>query len=187
MLSHADLKGGTRIIVDGEPYEVLEALPMKKAQRRVVIQSKLKNLLTGTISEKNFHQGDNFEEAEISKFDARFLYMHRDRFFFCNVDDPSQRFDLGSNQVGVGSRFLKPSQVVEGIKFENKIINIELPIKVQLKVIDAPPGIKGNRSQGGTKPVTVETNAIVNVPLFVEAGETIEINTESGEYVRRVE
>lgn len=187
MLTHADLKSGIRVIIDGEPYEVIEAMPMKKAQRRVVIQSKLKNLLTGTISERNFHQGDNFKEAEIAKFDVRFLYTHKNRYFFCDAKDSSKRFDLGVEQIGQGVKFLKPSQIVEGMQFEDRIVNVALPIKVQLKVTDAPPGIKGDRSQGGTKPVTVETNAIVNAPLFVEAGDIIEINTESGEYVRRIE
>ena len=187
MLSHSDLKGGVKIIIDNEHYEVLEAMPLKKAQRRVVIQSRLKNLLSGSISERNFHQGDTFEEAEIFKFEARFLYSHHGRFFFCDVKNPSVRFDFEEKQIGGSSRFLKPNQVVEGVKFEEKIISVVLPIKVQLKVMDAPPGIKGDRSQGGTKPVTVETNTLINVPLFVEAGDIIEINTETGEYVKRIE
>jgi len=91
------------------------------------------------------------------------------------------------NIIGEGSKFLKPNQILTGIKFQEKIINIVLPIKVQLKVIEAPPGVKGERAQAGTKPVTLETGATINVPLFIETGDIIEVNTETGEYVRRVE
>jgi len=126
-------------------------------------------------------------KKQLSKFKAKFLYSHQDKFFFCEEANPSHRFDLAESQIGLGSRFLKPGQILEGIIFNKKVINISLPIKVQLKVIEAPPGVKGERAQAGTKIVTLETGAIVNVPLFIEAGDIIEINTQTGEYVRRVE
>jgi len=187
MLTHTDLKKGVKIILEGEPYEILEARPLKLAQRRVVIQTKIKNLITGALFERNFHQGETFEEAELSKFEAKFLYSHRGSFFFCQKDNPSYRFNLTESQIGRGSRFLKAGQIVEGIIFNKKVINISLPIKVQLKVIEAPPGIKGERAQPGTKTITLETGAKINVPLFIEEGEIIEVNTETGEYVRRIE
>ncbi len=106
---------------------------------------------------------------------------------FCKEDNPSFRFELPKEVIGQASQFLKPNQVVEGMQFGGKIINISLPIKVQLKVVEAPPGVKGERAQAGTKQVTLETGAIANAPLFIETGDIIEINTETGEYVRRVE
>jgi len=187
MLTHTDLKKGAKIILDGQPYEVLEAAPMKKAQRRVVIQTKIKNLITGNVFERNFHQGDVFETAEIEKFEAKFLYFHKDSYFFCEKDNPAKRFDLERELLGEAVRFLKPNQIVEGVQLGNKIINISLPIKIQLKVIEAPPGIKGDRAQGGTKIVTLETGAKINVPLFIEERNIIEVNTETGEYVKRIE
>ncbi|PIU98173.1 elongation factor P [Candidatus Wolfebacteria bacterium CG03_land_8_20_14_0_80_40_12] len=187
MLSHTDLKKGVRIILDKEPYEVLEARPMKKAQRRPVIQSRVKNLITGSVFEQNFQQGDVFEEAELLKLKAKFLYIRRDRYFFCEENNPSKRFDLNSEQLGVQTKFLKANQIVEALIFNEKVINISIPIKTQLKVTEAPPGIKGDRAQGGTKIATLETGVQVAVPLFVATGDTIEINTETGEYVRRVE
>jgi elongation factor P len=187
MLMHNDLKKGVRIIIDGEPYEVLESAPLKKAQRRVVIQSRIKNLITGNVLSRNFHQGDVFEEAEIVKFMAKFLYSHREKFVFAKEEKPSERFELTKEQIGQQSRFLKPDQIVEGFAFEGKIINISLPIKIQLRVIQAPPGERGGRAQAGTKQVILETGVAISAPLFVESGDLIEINTETGEYVRRVD
>ena len=187
MLTHSDLKKGVRIIIDGEPYEVLETNPLKKAQRQVVIQTKIKNLITENVLSQNFHQGDVFEEAELLKFKAKFLYSHREKFFFCKEDNPSHRFDFNQEQIGFAAQFLKPNQIVEALEFNGRIINIALPIKIQLKVKEAPPGVKGDRAQGGNKTVALETGTKINVPLFIEEGNIIEINTESGEYVRRVE
>jgi len=186
MLSHSELKKGVKIILEGDPYEVLQAQPLKKAQRRVIVQTKVRNLVTGNVFSRNFHQGETFEEAELEKFKAKFLYSHRGRYFFCKEDMPSERFDLSEEQIGSQARFLKPNQVVEADVFEDKIINVSLPIKIQLKVTEAPPGIKGDRAQGGTKIVTLETGAKIACPLFIEKGNTIEVNTETGEYVRRI-
>jgi elongation factor P len=186
MLSHSELKKGVKIILDGEPYEVLEARPLKKAQRRVVIQTKVRNLITGNVFDRNFHQGDVFEEAELQKFKAKFLYFHRGRYYFCEEDNPSHRFDLSEEQIGPQTKFLKPNQIVEAIVFEEKVISISLSIKIQLKVTEAPPGVRGDRAQGGTKVVTLETGAKVAAPLFIKEGDIIEVNTETGEYVRRI-
>lgn len=186
MLSHTDLRVGTRFILDNQPYEVLEAMAMKMAQRRPVIQSKIKNLLTGKVLERNFQQGDMFEEAELIKISVKYLYNNKRNFFFCEKKDPSKRFSFTEEQIGAGAKFLKPNEVMDGIVFNDKIINVAIPIKVQLKVKEAPPGVKGDSAQGGTKSVVLESGAKINVPLFIEEGNVIEINTESGEYVRRV-
>ena len=186
MLTHTDLKKGVKIILDSEPYEISEAQPLKKAQRRVVIQTKIRNLITGNVFDRNFHQGDTFEEAELSKFEAKYLYSHRDRYFFCEKENPSKRFNLGLKQIGPPAKFLKPNQIVEAMIFKEKVINISLPIKIQLKVIEAPPGLKGDRAQAGTKMVTLETGAKINAPLFIQEGDILLINTQTGEYVRRI-
>jgi len=187
MLNYFDLRKGVKFMLDGQPYEVLEFQQMYKAQDMVVAKTKIKNLLTGNTVEKNFHQGDSFEEAEMEKIDMKFLYSHRGKFGFCEANDPSKRFELTAEQIGDAAKFLKSNQVITGVKFEGKIINILLPIKVNLEVTEAPPGIKGNSAQGGTKTVTLETGAEINVPLFIETGDIVEVNTETGEYVRRVE
>lgn len=187
MLTYSDLRKGVRILIDGEPYEVLDSNPMKKAQRRVVMQTKLKSLLTGNALERNFHQGDVFEEAELSKLSSKYLYNHRGRYFFCEEANPSKRFDLGEELLGSQAKFLKPNEIVDAVIFNEKVVSISLPIKTQLKVTEAPPGIKGDSAQGGSKIVTLETGVQVSVPLFVEEGDVIEVNTETGQYTRRIE
>jgi elongation factor P len=199
MLSHTDLKKGVMIIIDNQPYEVLEATPQRYAQRKLMIQTKLKNLVTGNVISQTVHQGENFEEAEISKIKAKFLYTHPDRkspisngasqdkFFFCEEQNPANRFDLTKEQIGEVSKYLKPNTILDALVFQEKVINVLLPIKIQLKVTEAPPGVKGERAQAGTKTVTLETGAQINVPLFIEQDDIIELNTETGEYVKRME
>jgi len=204
MLSHNDLKKGIRLILDDQPYEVLDSSFVFKGRGSSIVQTKIKNLITGGVFSKTFHTGESFEEAEIEKIKVKFLYSHRDKFFFCEERNPSitelpkeakvkkrftssTRFELPKETIGQSYVFLKPNEIVEGLQFEGKIINIILPIKVQLKVVEAPPGIKGDRAQGGTKTITLETGAQINVPLFVETGDIIEVNTEKGEYVKRIE
>jgi len=187
MLSFSEIKKGVKIIFDGEPYEVLEARHMKKARGQAVLQTKVKNLISGNLLSRNFSQSETFEEAELSRFEAKFLYYHRGQYFFSEKNDPSKRFNLSEEQIGETTQFLQPDQIVEGLVFKEKVINIALPIKVNLKVTAAPPGVKGERAQSGTKQVTLETGAKINVPLFINRGDIIEINTEKGEYVRRVE
>lgn len=186
MLTYYELRKGTQFILDGEPYEVLEFRQMQKAQDVVVAQTKLRNLITGRVIEKNFHMGDVFEEAELEKVNVKFIYSHRGKYVFCETDKPSQRFELTEEQIGKQKNFLKPNQILMGIKFNEKIINISLPIKIQLRVKEAPPNFKGNTAQGGTKTIILETGAKIQAPLFIETGDVIEINTETGEYVRRI-
>ena len=187
MLTYSDLKKGVQIILEGEPYEILESSPLKKAQRRVVIHARIKSLINGKVLEKNFHQGDTFKEADIQKKEVKFLYSHHDKFVFSEKDNPLRRFELKGKEIGGFSKFLKPGQPLEIVEFKNRVINVSLPIKINLRVVEAPPGIKGNRAEGGTKQVTLETGAKINAPLFIKEGDIIEINTESGEYVRRFE
>ncbi len=186
MLSYFDLRKGAQFVLEGQPYEVLEFKQMGKAQDVVVAQTKIKNLINGKVLPRSFHQSDTFEEANIEKFQAKFIYTHRGRFVFSDVDNSANRFELVQEQIGESVQFLKQNQIVDGLKFQGKIINIALPIKVQLLVKDAPPGLKGNTAQGGTKAVTLETGATLQVPLFIESGDILEVNTETGEYAKRV-
>ncbi|MDP2641399.1 MAG: elongation factor P [Candidatus Yanofskybacteria bacterium] len=187
MLSYFDLRRGVRFIYEGQPYEVLEFRQMGKAQHVVVAQTKIRNLLTGNVFERNFHKAETFEEADIEKVPVKFIYERRGVYVFAEEENPSRRFEMDKEKIGEQVKFLKPNEIVEGLRFQGEIINVTLPIKVQLKVAEAPPGIKGDRSQGGTKTVVLETGASVNVPLFIEQDDLVEINTETGEYARRVQ
>ncbi|HCC59989.1 MAG: hypothetical protein A2402_02150 [Candidatus Staskawiczbacteria bacterium RIFOXYC1_FULL_37_43] len=186
MLTHTDLKKGVQFILDGQPWEVLEAQLSKMAQRRPVIQSKIKNLLDGRVLERNFQQGDVFQEADLEKREIKFIYQNRGEYFFSEPNNPSKRFSFTEAQIGIQAKYLKPNEIVTGIVFEEKIINFVLPIKVQLKVKESAPGVKGDRAQGGTKEAVLESGAIIQVPLFIEQGDIIEVNTETGQYVKRV-
>lgn len=186
MLNYNDLKPGTVFILSGQPYQVLEFNFLRMQQRKPVAQTKIKNLINGKIIDRTFHQSESFKEAEIERQKVKYLYSHRDCFFFCYEDNPKQRFDLSQEQIGDLARYLKPNVLIEAIIFNGKIINISLPIKMDFLVIEAPPSIKGNTAQGGTKVVTLETGVKINVPLFIKQGDIIKINTQTGQYVERV-
>jgi elongation factor P len=186
MLNFNQLERGIMIVIDGQPYEILETSHMFKGRGHSVLQVKLKNLITGNVISRTFHPSDAFEEAEISKSEAKFIYNHRGKFVFSEMENACLRFELTEEQVGDSSKFLKANQIVEILKFKDKIINISIPIKIQLKVVEAPPGVKGERSEAGTKLIVLETGAQINAPLFIEQGDIIEINTDTNEYVRRV-
>jgi elongation factor P len=186
MLTHTDLKKGVEFIYLDQPWVVLEAALLKMAQRRPVIQSKIKNLIDGKVQEINFQQGDMFDEADLQKKEIKFLYQSKGQYWFCEIKDPSKRFFFTEAQIGTQAKYLKPNEVVTGIVFNERIINFKLPIKVQLKIKESPPGIKGDRAQGGTKEAILESGAVMQVPLFIEEGDVIEINTETETYVKRV-
>lgn len=185
MLSVNDLKVGTTFVLDGAPYQVLEAQHLKMAQRRPVMQTKLRNLITGNVQNRQFAQSDMFAEADIERKPIKFIYNHRDKFIFSEISDPSKRFELSEDIIGEQVKFLKPNFEIDAFYFEGKIINVALPIKAQYKVLETPPGVKGNTVSGGTKTATIEGGAQIQVPLFVNEGETIVVNTQTGLYIER--
>lgn len=187
MLSYFDLRRGIQFVLEGQPYEVLDFRQMGKAQDVVVAQTKIKNLINGKVLTRNFHQGDMFEPAEVERMQAKFIYGHRGKFVFTPLNNPANRFELSEEQLGDVTKFLRPNEEVQGLIFKEKIVNISLPIKVQLKVVEAPPSIRGDTAQGGSKAVTLETGAVIQAPLFIEMNDVIEVNTETEEYIRRVE
>lgn len=187
MLTYNDLRKGTIFVLDGEPYEVLEYAFLRMQQRKPVAKTKILNLLNGKIVERNFHQNETFEEAEIDKEPIKYIYNHRDEYWFTAKNDPSKRFSLTETLLGSKARFLKPNSEVVAFKFGDKIMKIDIPIKMDLKVKETQPGIKGDTAQGGSKPAILETGAKVTVPLFVNVGDVVRINTETGDYVERME
>lgn len=185
MLSYSELKKGSRIVIEKQPYEIIEASTMFKGRGSSVLQTKIKNLITGNVISKTVRSTDSFEEADIKKIKNKFIYSNKGKFFF-QREDNSKRFELSDKILGETILFLKPNESIDAIEFQEEIINISLPVKVNLKVIEAPPGIKGDRSQAGTKVIILETGAKINAPLFIKEGDMIEVNTETREYVRRI-
>jgi elongation factor P len=186
MLGMNDLRAGVFFIFEGQPFVVLESHHLRMQQRRPVMQTKIKNIINGKIVERNFQQSDKFEEADIQKREVKFIYNHRDEYWFHHKGSPADRFQLQKEFLGDAIKFLKPNTEVEALTFNDEIINITLPIKLDFKVTEAPPSIKGDTASGGVKQITIETGAIVNAPLFIEQGDTIRINTHTGEYAERV-
>ncbi|OHA39928.1 MAG: hypothetical protein A3G59_01430 [Candidatus Taylorbacteria bacterium RIFCSPLOWO2_12_FULL_47_20] len=173
------------IILDGEPYVVMDAHIFRMQQRKPVNQTKLKNLISGRVVEHTFQQSDKAREAELEKKDAKYLYNNRGEWWFCETNNPSKRFEIEATMIGNQGKFLKANSLVKLIKFGEQIIGVDMPIKVELKVTEAPPAIKGDTAKGGSKVITLETGATINAPLFINEGETIVVNTETGEYVER--
>ena len=186
MLDYSEITKGKYIVYEGGPYEVMDAHVFRKQQRKPVNAVKLRNMITGKITEPSFHVSDKAEEAEIDKREVKYLYNNKGEFWFCDPKDPSKRFQIEETLIGNASQFIKTNTVVTALEFKGNIIGMKLPIKVELKVTESHPAVKGNTAQGGTKQVVVETGATVNVPMFIKEGEIIRINTETGEYTERV-
>lgn len=186
MFEYNEITERKYIVMDGAPFEVLSSHVFRKQQRKPVNQTKLKNLITGKVTEYSFHQSEKAEKADIATKDVMYLYNNKGEWWFCEPDNRSVRMQFSADVVGPQGKFLKENMVVSALTFNDDIIGLTLPIKVDLKVVEAPPGTKGNTAQGGTKQVVLETGATVNTPLFIKEGEVIRINTETGEYVERV-
>jgi len=187
MLSYNELKPGTFIILDGKPWEVLEYEFLRMQQRKPVSKVKIRNMITGTVQDRTFHQNDSIEEAEIEKKSLKYLYSHRGEYWFCYSDNPSKRFKMEEARLSGQVAYLKPDMILTALTFAGEIVGIKLPIKAEYKVVEAPPAVKGDTAAGGNKTVVIESGAKVNVPLFINSGDIIRINTETGSYVERVE
>ncbi len=186
MLAYNDVKPGVAVLVDGEPYLCTWNNIMKKQQRRPVNQTKLRHLIKGNSIEYSFQQSDKLEEAEIETRPAVFIYERGGEWFFHDAEDKSKRFTVTDQAIGDSGKFLKGNTPVDTLWFNDALFRVKLPIKVELKVIEAPPNTRGNTAQGGDKVVTLETGATLTVPMFIKEGDVIRINTETGEYVERV-
>jgi len=187
MLEYNEILPKKFILLDGAPYEVLDAHVFRKQQRKPVNQTKLRNVLTGKVTEAAFHVSDKVEEADLSLKPAKYLFANRGEFWFCDPSNPADRFELLADVIGPAGQFLKPNSIVDALVFDEKMISLRIPIKVDLLVKEAPPAVRGNTAQGGTKQITLETGATVQAPLFVNEGDIVRINTETGTYVERVD
>lgn len=187
MLEYNEILPKRVILLDGQPYEVLDAHVFRKQQRKPVNQTKLRHLITGKVTEQAFHVSEKVEEAELSTRTVKYLYQNRGEWWFCAENNPGDRFKLAEETIGTGGQFMKPNMLVEALVFNDEIIAIRLPIKMELVVKEAPPAVKGNTAQGGSKQITLETGATLNAPLFINEGDVVRINTTTGEYVERVD
>lgn len=175
------------IIFDNEPYVVLASHVFRKQQRKPVNITKLKSLISGRVVEQTFHQNETAEEADIESSQIEYIYENRGEYWFNVPGKPGERFTLAHDIVGDEIKFLKPKSVVDAVLYNDEIIGIKIPIKVELVIKETAPAVKGNTSGNALKDAVLETGAKIMVPLFINAGDIIRVNTESGEYAERAE
>jgi elongation factor P len=192
MLEYSDIRTGKIIIHEEEPCLVVDNHVARTQQRKPQNQVKLKSLLSGRTWNTTFHASDKAEEAEISKKEVKFLFVNKGEYWFCDPQNPSDRFKLEEKIISDQIKFLQPNGIVESVIWNNEddeeqIINVKLPIKMEFVIKDCPPTIKGATANGGNKIAVLENGTTVNVPLFLNPGEKIRVNTETGEYVERVQ
>jgi len=191
MLQYNEIREKKIIIYNDEPVEVIESHVARTQQRKPQNQVKLKSLISGKTISATFHVSESAEEADIEKREVTFLYHNKGEFWFCDPNDKSNRFKLDESLMGNTVKFLNPNGNVTALVWTNeddeeKIIKITLPIKINFKVKEAPPAVRGDTSKGGNKVITLENGATLNAPMFINEGDVVSINTETGEYVERV-
>jgi len=185
MISTADFRNGLTIELEGEPYAILEFQHVKPGKGGAFVRTKLKSIRTGNVFERTFRAGERMRPARVERRKVQYMYRSGNEFHLMNMDTFDE-FSLSEEQMGDARRFLSEGLEVALVLFEGEVIGVELPVTVDLKVADTTPGVRGDTAAGGTKPATLETGAQVQVPFFVNVGDTVRVDTRSGEYVERV-
>ena len=180
-----EFKSGLKILLDGDPYNIVENEFVKPGKGQAFNRVKVRNLKTGRVIEKTFKSGESVEAADV--FEQEMQYLYNDgHFWHFMVPDTFEQFAAEETAVGEAAQWLKEEDKVTMTLWNNNPLTIDPPNFVELEIIETDPGVRGDTSAGGTKPATLETGAVVKVPLFVEQGEVIRVDTRSGEYVSRV-
>ena len=187
VLAYNEILPKTIINYNNEPYEVLSSHIFRMQQRKPVNQTKLRHLVLGKVVEISFHQNETVTEANVGKMQARYLYTNKGESWFAEEGNPKNRFAFPEEAVHDKVQWITQNSAVEVLTYEDKPMTIKIPVKVELEVKEAPPAVKGNTVSGGTKLVTLVTGAKVNVPLFINSGDIVRINTDTGLYTERVE
>ena len=185
MISAGEFRNGVTMEYEGNIYQVIEFQHVKPGKGAAFVRTKLKNLVTGAVVEKTFRPTEKMPKAMIERKDMTYLYNDGDLYNFMDAETYDQ-IAVGADKVGDSLKFVKENETVKICSCKGDIFAIEPPITVELQITETEPGFKGNTATNATKPATVETGATVYVPLFVEQGETIVIDTRTGEYSKRV-
>ncbi len=185
-ISYGDLRRGMAIELDGTPYIVVEYERSKMQQRAPVLRIRLKDLSTGRVTNKTFQGYDvKLTPASVDHRTSQYIYRDGQLYYFMDTENYEQ-FELTEEQLGDALKFLTEELMVEVLFYKGEPVTVELPNSVSLKVVEAPPGVRGDTAQGGTKPATLETGITIQVPLFVDVGETVRVDTRTGQYLSRV-
>ncbi len=185
MYTASDLRKGLKIVIDNEPYIIIDFQFSKPGKGQALYKCKLKNMITGVIIDKTYRSIDTFQPADLEEKKMQFLYKQDDQYCFMDMETYDQVF-LTEEQVGEAKNFLIDNLEVEVLFFEGRPIGIELPNFVDIKVVKSEPWVKGDSVSSNTKPVVLETGYVIRVPTFIEEGEKIRVDTRTGEYVTRI-
>ena len=185
MISAGDFRNGVTLEIDGQVVQILEFQHVKPGKGAAFVRTKLKNVINGGVVERTFRPTEKFPQARIERVDMQYLYDDGDLYYFMNVETYDQ-VGLTKDQVGDSLKFVKENEMVKVCSYNGNVFAIEPPLFVELEITETEPGFKGDTAQGASKPATVETGAIVSVPLFVNQGDKIKIDTRTGEYLSRV-
>ena len=185
MISAGDFRNGVTVEIDGNVCQIVEFQHVKPGKGAAFVRTKYKNIITGSVLEKSFRPTEKFPTARIERVDMQYLYSDGDLYYFMNVETYDQ-IALNDETVGDALKFVKENEMVKVCSHNGNVFSVEPPLFVELEVTDTEPGFKGDTATGASKPATVETGAVVMVPLFVETGDKLKIDTRTGEYLSRV-
>ncbi len=185
MYSTTDFRNGLKIEIDNVPYAITYFQHVKPGKGGAFVRTKLKNLISGGVVERTFRAGEKLGKPDITESSMQYLYSDGEDYHFMNVDTYEQT-TISLEQIGDDKAFLKENTVVSILEYNGKVIGMDFPNFVSLNVVETEPGVKGDTATGASKPAKLETGAIVNVPLFINEGDILKIDTRSGEYVERV-
>lgn len=185
MISTNEFKTGMTIEIDGNLWNIVDFLHVKPGKGSAFVKTKLKNVETGAVLERTFRAGEKFPRAILDRREMQYLYMSGDNEYSFMDNESFEQITLTKEQIGEGIKYLKENMNLNVLKHGDKVIGVDLPNVVELEVVDTPPGEKGNTAQGGTKPATLETGAIVQVPFFVNNGDKLRVDTRTNSYLER--
>ncbi len=185
MISAGDFRNGITLEIEGNVCQIVEFQHVKPGKGAAFVRTKLKNIKSGGVVEKTFRPTEKFPAAHIERADMQYLYSDGEMYHFMDVETFDQ-IAMTEDQIGDSLKFVKENEMVKMLSHKKEVFAIEPPLFVELVITETEPGFKGDTATGATKPATVETGAVVQVPLFVENGETIQIDTRTGEYMKRV-
>lgn len=185
MISAGDFRNGVTLEIEGNVYQIVEFQHVKPGKGAAFVRTKLKNIINGGVVEKTFRPTEKFPQARIERVDMQYLYADGDLFHFMNVESYDQ-IALSQDDIGDALKFVKENEMVKVCSYNGNVFAVEPPLFVELEITDTEPGFKGDTAQGANKPAVVETGATVYVPLFVNQGDKIKIDTRTGEYLSRV-
>jgi elongation factor P len=185
VISTVDFRNGVRLMVEGEPFYIVEFQHVKPGKGGAFVRTKLKSYLSGNVLDRTFRSGERFEEPDLEERNMQFLYATGESFAFMDSESYEQ-LSFEKKTLGENADLLKEDMIVKILVYEHRPIDVELPNFIELKVVDADPGVRGDTASGGTKPAVVETGATIKVPLYLEVGTVIKIDTRTRSYVERV-